>query len=129
MTMQTWHDAHCAGNETDRHSSWRCFGSVFPTAGQGYYWFDYRNISATRSQFLIALSIREHDVTTGNNLPATNMVHQIDKADGHAQAQTLDMKGWKAIEITDNEKKMILVPAMDAFQGENSDMVCHFVAP
>jgi hypothetical protein len=101
--------------------------SIFTSANEAMYYFDYPNIAASKSQLLVALSIQKRDTNAGTNSGVTNVVFQIDKGSGYANAQSLAFRSWKNIENADNRKDINLVPAMDALQGESYDTLCYLV--
>ncbi len=102
--------------------------SIFTGAGEGMYWFDYPNISVSRSQLLLTLNVRKHDSTTNTNSSATNVVFQVDKAAGYTAGPSLVFSDWRNVENTENVRKITWIPAMDALQGVSYDTVTYFVA-
>jgi hypothetical protein len=101
--------------------------STFTLDNEAWYYFDYPNISVTRSQLIVTCRIAKHDTVTGSNPLRTNVIFQIDKAAGYNALPALDRKDWKDVENTETIANLNLVPAMDALQGLSSDTVVYFV--
>jgi hypothetical protein len=109
------------------HYQYNC-DSAFTSGGEGMYWFDYPNISLTKSQFLVAMAVRNHDSIAGTNPNATNLFLQLDKGAGYAGSPNVATAAWKGIENTEGEKRINLVPSMDALQSMSSDSICYLVS-
>lgn len=101
--------------------------TVFNAAGQNMYWFDYPNISVTQSQFLVAVAVRKRDSVANTNYVESNLVLQVNKADGYA-GQPLSMNLWRGVQNAEGDARYNMVPAMDALQGVSYDTLSYMVS-
>jgi hypothetical protein len=101
--------------------------SVFTAADERMFYFDYPNISVTKSQLIITSRIARRDTIAGTNALRTNVIFQIDKSKGYNALPVLGQKTWRKVENTENVSNINIVPAMDALQGLSSDTVVYLV--